>query len=359
MSYGLQIYNNDGSSFVFDSSCSVCKILGHFYYHPRNANGYNRKTGIYIPNDYDFYVSFSRQSCYFDGDKRWNGGTYWGITGASDLFYYLDENRQIILTPGDKAWGSGVGDGTIAVRQDCFAIGWPKDKAGKYGVSVQGSDNFSSINDRTEFSFVAYKGEIEIPSSGWLPNQIDNAFSFKSTLVFFYWENENLSIVKYTQTSAWTGETVKESYLVYDKNGKVYSGSLKAKIVIFGNKELQLSKYGMHIYNSNGDAVYDISSGILVSPQFYSFGNSKLYELNVIPNVARPMIIPTTVGGYAKGWQTERAIWDVGLANSGKALSLSPVNKYYRKSFRHNAAFFVTNSPILILDASHYFNFGV
>lgn len=358
MSYGLQIYHNDGSSFIFDSSCSACKILGHFSYYPTDANRYNRKTGIYIPNNYDFFVCFSRQSCYFDGYKSWNGGRYRGISGASDLFYYLDESRQIILTPGDKAWGSGVGT-TIAFRQDCFVIGWLKGQAGKYGVSVQGSDNFSSINNRTEFLFVVYKGEIEITPSGWLPNQIDDAFSFKSTPVFFYWENENLSIVKYTQTSAWTGETVKESYLVYDQNGNVYSGSLKAKIVIFGNKELQLSKYGMRIYNSNGGAVYDMSSGILVSPQFYSFGNSKLYELNVIPNVARPMIIPTTVGGYAKGWQTERALWDVGLANSGKALALSPVNKFYRKTFRHNAAFFVTNSPILILDASHYFNFGV
>ncbi|WP_392559803.1 hypothetical protein [Orbus mooreae] len=349
-SFGMRVYNDNGSSFIFDEHCSACKILGVFKYYPRTYD-ISRRTGIYVPEGYQEAIGFSSQSVVFSDSSS----GYLKYHGLGDMSYYLDEDRQIILESGSKGTTSG---NKIGEKQDCTVFAWPITASGNYGLSFSGYDNFSKITDMSDFSFLLYSGEVDINPGGWVPSSIDKSYDFDNTVIFFYWENPHASLVKYYDFSLWDGSIIDKKYVFYDQNGNGVSEIIKAKIVIFGKGSANKSKYGIRFFGNSGGDYFDVNDGVLIRPTFFSMGTQSLYDFKGVPGVNRPMILPTTIGGYAKGWQIDRAYWELGVANNGFQLAPSPAKRKYVYYNRFDPLYVVSDYPVLVLDAENYFNFG-
>lgn len=342
--YGLKIFSTDGPDTILDSSCTMCCILGI-------CEPYQKQTGIYVPYGYEYHVHYTIGCDYnvaFELDSDTGNGL--AIVGACDASSYLDENRQVILTKGRHAWGDSDFYDNL-----CIIIGYPlHNPATGTGISFVGDNNFFSIYDESLCAPVAFKGEVALPANteGWGPENIDPYLNFNNCVVFVYCDNPNVSIGLF-----YNREHGSRRILAFDLNGALYKGRVDIKVVAFAKQRIKETQYGLKIFNKNGKTVYDSGSGILMNPQLYSFGRIGIREFVGIPDIKRPMFIPTSIGAYAYFDTYEGDLKTVGLSSNGFSLapSYTGLGKcLWTIPFRSQ---FISDKPIMILDAENYFKF--
>ncbi|OCG77400.1 hypothetical protein A9G42_05710 [Gilliamella sp. Nev6-6] len=346
--FGLKIFYQDGPDVLLDSSCTMCCILGICWVG-------QRQTGIFVPDGYQYYMHLTNGSGYnIDFEVDEDGTNIW-VCGAFDSRSYLDHNRQVILENGANAWGYG-GDSGSGYNQLCIIIGYPiHNPASGFGISFTGQNNFFSINQTSLCAPVVFKGDITISAKdGWRPSNINPYLNFNNCAVFVYSENQDLSIgIGYNR------DIDEHVLFAHNTDGVKLSRDISIKVVVFAKQEIvnTQSKYGMRIYNASGEIVYDSTSGILINPQLFSFGSINLREFVNIPNIRRPMFIPTSIGGYASFDKYSGVTKQVGFASNGFSLAPSYINhENYEWTHPFNGKF-TSNFPLMILDAENYFKF--
>lgn len=343
--FGLKIINQNGPDTMLDSSCTMCCILGI-------CDSYPKKTGIYVPYGYEYYVHYTN-GCDFNfkyiEDADTGPGT--GLSGVCDAASYLDENRQVILTKGEHSCGESDYYDTL-----CIVIGYPlHSPVNGMGISFTGGNNFFSINDASLCAPVVFKGEVTLlpDNNGWSPESINPLLNFKNSVVFVYCDNPNISIGifrlrRYDQN---------RGIYAFDANGNAYKNKVKIKVVVFSKQPIKKSQYGLQIFNNNGNPVYDSSSGVLINPQMYSFGRIRMRQFVAIPDIKRPMFIPTSIGGSVDLDHYSGDVKLVGLSSNGFCLAPSFTCLNYLKWTVRSKAFFISGRPIMVLDAENYFKF--
>lgn len=344
-SYGLKVFSADGPDIMLDSSCTMCCILGI-------CEPYQEQTGIYVPFGYEYHVHYTIGCSYnvaydYDSDI---GGESNAIVGACDASSYLDGNRQVILTKGRHAWGDSYFYDNL-----CIIIGYPlHNLATGTGISFAGDNNFFSIHDESLCAPVVFKGEITLPpnAGGWSPEYVNPYLNFNNCIVFVYCENPNVSIgLFYNRNNG------SRKIFAFDLEGGFYKGSVDVRLVIFAKQRIKETQYGLKIFNKKGKVVYDSASEILMNPQLYSFGQVGMRQFVGIPDIRRPMFIPTSIGAYADFDKYRGDLKTVGLASNGFSLapSYTGLNEIlWTIPFRSQ---FMSDRPVMILDAENYFKF--
>lgn len=347
-SYGLKIFSADGPDIILDSSHTMCCILGI-------CSVEQHQTGIYVPDGYQYYVHLTNGSGYnIDFEMDADGTNIW-VCGAFDSRSYLDNNRQVILVNGSNAWGYGGGSGS-GYNQLCIIIGYPMHSpTSGMGISFTGQNNFFSINQASLCAPVVFKGDITISAKdGWRPSNINPYLNFNNCAVFVYSDRQNCSIgIRFNH------DFYEHALFAYNTDGIKLNYDNFVKVVVFAKQTIinTKSKYGMRIYNSSGEIVCDSMSGILINPQLYRFDSVNHGEYVGIPNIRRPMFIPTSIGGYASFDKYSGVTKQVGFASNGFSLAPSYINhENYEWTHPFNGKF-TSNFPLMILDAENYFKF--
>lgn len=342
--YGLKVFSTEGPDIMLDASSTMCCILGI-------CEPYQAQTGIYVPYGYEYHVHYTIGCCYniaFDTDPEL--GESIGVVGACDASSYLDQNRQVILTKGPRAWGDSLFYDNL-----CIIIGYPlHNRATGTGISFTGDNNFFSIHDESQCAPVVFKGSIILPSNGggWSPEDVNPYLNFNNCVVFVYCENSNLSIGMFYNRNSGS-----RRIYAYDLKGNLYKKNADVKLVIFAKQQIKETPYGLKIFNKNGKLVYDSGTGMLINPQLYSFGRVGLRQFVGIPNIKRPMFIPTSIGGYADFDKYGGDLRTVGLSSNGFSIapSYTCLNEY-QWTFPYKSQF-ISDRPVMILDAENYFKF--
>lgn len=341
--YGLKVFSTEGPDIMLDASSTMCCILGI-------CEPYQAQTGIYVPYGYEYHVHYTF-GCYynvaFDFDE---GGDGEAVVGACDASSYLDQNRQVILTKGPHAWGDSFFHYNL-----CIIIGYPlHNRATGTGISFTGDNNFFSIHDESLCAPVVFKGVITLPSNGagWSPENVNPYLNFNNCVVFVYCENSNVSIGLLYERKH-DGRRI----FAYDMEGAIYKKNVKIKVVIFAKQQIRETPYGLKIFNKNGKLVYDSGTGMLMKPRLYSFGRVGLRQFVGIPDIKRPMFIPTSIGAYADLDRYDGVIKAVGLSSNGFSVAPSYTSLSYLKWTIPYKSQFISDRPIMILDAENYFKF--
>ena len=346
--FGLKIFNENLPDTVLNSSCTMCCILGI-------CNVEKTHTGIYVPDGYQYYIHLLDGSGFnLDYAMDADGTNLW-VCGAFDSRSYLDGNRQVILYNGSHAWGYGGGSGS-GYHQLCIVIGYPINTAvNGVGISFEGENNYFYINESSLCAPVIYRGEIDInKTTGWQPSYVNPFLNFENSIVFVYSENPNISI-----GGGFNHDTWEHILLAYNTEGERLNYDIKIKVVIFAKTQISNTKsnYGLRIFNKSGDVVFDSSTGVLINPQLHSFGTVDLRQFVDIPNIRRPMFIPTSIGGYVDFDNYDGIKKQIGLASTGFSLAPSYINHEYNSWTRAYKGQFISDFPIMIIDAENYFKF--
>lgn len=343
---GIRITNKDGSRWVFDNTCTIPALLAATVHRGYSDNHYpkNYNTYITIPEDYSYYIWID-QPIWLDYRTAKNGGrTQWTPSRYEYNRVSLNEKREIIVS---SDFYSGARFGLLSV----FIT--PENKTrGTAGVRVGQDSAISSITNIDSFSFVAWKGEIEL-SAGWTPKLVDPELNMDNCIIFFYMQNPNVTIYK-GATVLWKDRN-NNAYYLYNTTGGQYSGSVKAKVVIFANKKLRKTRAGLRIYSKiTKELVYDSGNEIMVSPKFISFKDAKRDEFNTIEGVKRPMYSAMSLGsGYDNHWYVRQ----LALACNGYQLAVRWGMAGYDAASFGATTYQHADNQTIILDAENYFVF--
>ncbi|MCB5311898.1 hypothetical protein [Yersinia intermedia] len=329
--YGLRIRNPDGSSFIFNEKTTMSKILGSGSKGLTFGEWY---TGIQVPVGHDYVLWLSSYAWI-----NYNvSNSQWVPSGYAYNQPYLDGNRVLRV--------NSVNYNTAIPATHYGVFSWPQGHApGRYGLRVNGKNNFSSISDVSSFSVLLWKGEVDI-YNGWLPQAINSAFTMDRVVCFFYTTDQSKTICM----SPDPGDRV---YKVWNVNGGQSGGAIRAKVCIFGNGPIVKAKYGLQIRNSAGQVVYNSGTEIFAKPVLTSLANLSLGQLRSVPGITRPMYAPSNIGAlYSYPWQV-----DVWVNSNG--YQLCPAWGWSKNQPKSHGpyTYYVSDIPILSLDASDYFNF--
>ena len=349
MSFGIRVFSKTGPSYDLDGNCTAMSIIGAL------ASNVTTETGLYVPEGYDYHAHLS-DPCGFD--------TYFSNEINSDVIYasiapvpYLDDRRQLCFKNGKYArdYFGSPSEVTVISDQQLILLAWPKPtKASGNGILFNGVNSFFQINQNTNFTNVVWKGDIEISSDGWMVQNIDPNLSHHNSFVFFYCEDPTISIGR-----RWRGgDRGKMVYAPYDHNGYLSKRTIKVKAVVFGISSIKKSKYGLRIYKKNR-VVYDSCNEVLINPVITSFEKYPLGQMQSIKGIRRPMVARGSVG--ARYFSTSNAGWfcDIGLRSNGYQLSTTEQIFYKTYWLDSDLKFssFISEQPVMVLDAENYFNF--
>lgn len=349
MSFGIRVFSKTGPSYDLDGNCTAMSIIGAL------ASNVTTETGLYVPEGYDYHAHLS-DPCGFD--------TYFSNEINSDVIYtsiapvpYLDDRRQLCFKNGKYArdYFGSPSEVTVISDQQLILLAWPKPtKASGNGILFNGVNSFFQINQNTNFTNVVWKGDIEISSEGWMVKNIDPNLSYHNSFVFFYCEDPTLSIGRRWRD----GDRGKMVYAPYDHNGYLSKRTIKVKAVVFGISSIKKSKYGLRIYKKNR-VVYDSCNEVLINPVITSFEKYPLGQMQSIKGIRRPMVARGSVG--ARYFSTSNAGWfcDIGLRSNGYQLSTTEQIFYKTYWLDSDLKFssFISEQPVMVLDAENYFNF--
>lgn len=380
--YGVRIYHPDGSHFDFNERSTVCRVLGigggtGFKGTDYNGNSYTFSTGIRVPEGYDWWLWNSLSVNQNWGPFIVSGGPGgFGPSGASVSTPYLDDNRVINVRWDYTYIADYVPPGNLIFRGTQHldglygAVAWPVALPHDYGFQIYGVNNLAGVFDSSQVSYLIWKGEVDI-YNGWSPQNINTELSLRNCICFFYTTdlNDVIGIDSDTRYRVW-------------RDGRVYDGSVRAKVCIFGNGAAlsPLADYGMEVWNpQTGQLVYNSGRDVLIRPQLVSVAtavslvDSTLeYSYVKVPGITRPMYAPTNTGaGVGAGvafndkgdsmygfytWVTSDGYYlyqrPGGQQNPYEALSgAGKVFRYGHPVYKNST------NPVMVIDAEDYFVF--
>ncbi|MCW2480348.1 hypothetical protein [Candidatus Symbiopectobacterium sp. NZEC135] len=331
---GMKIWNKDRTSWKFDATCTAPAILGYGYY---NTVYYTTtlNLGIKIPEGSDYYLWLATHAAmdYLVERSQWT---------PRGVYYYttrLDSNRNVLIDSHNEY---GVFGHVSSNYYSLFTFPLP-DKTGKGGLKFIHGNSFSTISDISKFSFLKWKGDIDL-RSGWTPSSIDSSITPNNTIVFFYLDNETVTVHK----------DFDGVYRLYSSGLGEYYGVVKAKVIIFGDGGIKKSRAGVRVHNpKTKEIVFDSANEIMVSPKVITMVNKGLGEYTTVPGVARPMITPTQIGGeYYAGW-----FGSIGVNSNGTQIAPQRGRSYYVRASHGPHWLEIKEIPVMVLDAENYFNF--
>lgn len=349
MSFGIKVFSKTGPSYNLDSNCTAMFITGvidQFVY---------PKTGLYVPEGYDYYAHLSH-ACGFADEFDENDGNV--IVASADPIAYLDERRQLCFRNGKNAMGNTThypSEVNFNSRQQLVLLTWPKpSQTNGYGILFNGVNSFFQINQTTNFSNVIWKGDVEISNNGWRIQNINPSLTHFNSFIFFYCEDPTVSIGRSWQL----GDRDDMIYVPYDHNGGVSNRNVKAKAVVFGTSAIKTSKYGLRIYQ-NKLVVYDSCNEVLINPKFARFDNYQIGQMRSINGVKRPMCARVCIGAQYQIFSNGGWFCDIGVRSNGYELSTTIQKTFKVWWMESDLPFnsFVSEQPIMVLDAENYFNF--
>ena len=349
MSFGIKVFTKTGPAYHLDGNCSSMFISGAL------GSGVYPKTGLYVPNGYDYYAHLSH-ACGFVDEFDDTGANV--IVASMDPVAYLDEHRQLCFKNGKNAKGSishSTSDVFLNDRQQLVLLTWPKPiGANGHGILFKGVNSFFQINQNTNFSNVIWKGDVEITNKGWRVQNINPSLTHYNSFIFFYCEDPTITIGR-----SWKlNDRDDMIYVPYDHNGGISQRAVRAKALVFGVSAIKTSKYGLRIYK-NKQIAYDSCNEVLINPVFTRFDKYSVGQMQSITGIRRPMCARVCIGAqYTSG---SRGGWfcDIGLRSNGYQLSTT-IQKafsvwYLETELPINS--FISEQPVMVLDAENYFNF--
>lgn len=349
MSFGIRVFSKVGPSYDLDDSCTAMFITGEIdqFVYP--------KTGLYVPEGYDYYAHLSH-ACGFADEFDENDGNV--IVASADPIAYLDERRQLCFRNGKNAMGNTThypSEVNFNSRQQLVLLTWPKpSRANGHGILFNGVNSFFQINQNTNFSNVIWKGDIEISNKGWRIQNINSSLSHHNSFIFFYCEDPTISIGR-----SWRlGDRDDMIYVPYDHNGGISRRNVRAKAVVFGTSAVKTSKYGLRIYK-NKHVVYDSCNEVLINPKFARFNNYKIGQMRSIDGIKRPMCARVCIGAEYQIFSSGGWFCDIGIRSNGYELSTT-IQKAFKVWWLESDLpihSFVSEQPVMVLDAENYFNF--
>lgn len=348
MSYGIKIFLKNSPSYNLDKNCTSMLISEVLY-----KNVY-AKTGLYVPENHDYYAYLSAACGFWDEFDETAANV---IVGSLDPIPYLDEKRQLCFKNGKYAYDFSTDRrvDVVGYGQQLVLLTWPKPKpTDGYGILLNGTNSFFYINQNDKLANVIWKGDIEISKKGWKVNNIDSSLSLSNSFIFFYCEDETVSIGR-SDALNHRGQII---YVPYDHNGSVSSRIVKVKVVIFGTGKIKTSKYGLRIYN-NKKIVYDSGNEILINPKLVSFNDSAIGQMKSIEGIKRPMFPIVSIGADYYLQQNGGWFCEIGLRSNGRQLSTT-VQKTFKVWWLENILpidSYVSEQKVMVLDAENYFKF--
>ncbi|EPW5280241.1 TPA: hypothetical protein ACPZCA_003200 [Yersinia enterocolitica] len=329
--YGLEVFRPDGTSVVMDNKTTVTKIVGM----GSKGTSYGEwNTGITIPSGYDYFLWMSSYA-WLDYTVS---GSQWVPGGFAYNQPYLDANRTLKVNSVNYY-------GAIPASYYGVYI-WPASgSVGGYGIQFMGVNNFTGISNISQFSCLLFKGEVDI-NDGWLPSNINPAFAADQVMCYFYTTDAS-------KTICMSPDPTDRRYRVFYVNGGG-GATIRAKVCIFGNGELNRSKYGLEIYSKqNGSVVYNSGYDILARPKLVPLTGAALGSMRSVEGIARPMYAPCNIGAmYSYPWQVY--VW----VNSN-GTQIGPAWGWARNQPASHGplTYYVSSIPIMVLDAANYFHF--
>lgn len=333
--YGLEVFRPDGTSVVMDNKTTVAKIVAMGSLES-SVGEWN--TGVTIPPGHDYFLWMSSYA-WLEYVVVENGGkSQWTPARQAYNQSYLDTNRTL------KVYS--VNYNTIIPGSYYGVYIWPAaGSVGGYGIQFMGVNNFTGISNISQFSCLLFKGEVDI-NDGWLPSSINPAFAADQVMCYFYTEDTS-------KTICISPDPHDRRYRVFYVNGGG-GATIRAKVCIFGSGALTRNKYGLEIYSKqNGSVVYNSGYDILARPQLVPLTNTPLGSMRSVEGIARPMYAPCNIGAmYSYPWQVY--VW----VNSN-GTQIAPAWGWARNQPASNGplTYFVSNIPIMVLDAANYFKF--
>ncbi|MCT8349530.1 hypothetical protein LGZ99_20605 [Photorhabdus temperata] len=387
--YGLKITNpNDGVSFIFNEKTSPCAIIwsraveasrGDILKNPtvgQNGFWYDWECPVKIPSGYRFTIIKSGGMAIVK--RRYTGrGVF--FDGALEMIQYSENNGIVTV--------SGLGDDTqifvdrLALNNLIKIIAWPDPKLKtpglNYGLRVAGNTVFLNEKPPMGYGYAFHKKKMNI-NGIFNPKDVDPSLTIDNAIFFFYTDNSD-AIMRAREDYSYLDYSVWSEYVcINKKTGKEMSANWW--VVAFTNpkgNELSGGTGGLRIRNIKGEITFSSYYGVLSLPVQVPGNNFFAGKAVSLPNIKRPMYMPTVVGQsifqpnydwwnwVEERWERPTNFYWIGelcLGNNDK-YSLSLFNlarvqdgagmQNYKDGYREVK----TSQPILILDAESHFKF--
>lgn len=349
--YGLRITNAiDGTSFIFNESTRPASVVWS-----RRITGNDGITNdetwscpITIPKNYSAcvlgnYSAICEQIYY-------SNGSYYYVTGNTKEYISLDINNGVITVGGlqRETWNGRKPWNHIKI------IGYPKSSDEKYGLKISGNNLFLVEPPLSGFGYATFKKEIIIDGV-FNPKDIDPSLDFDNAIYFFH-SDESSSIIR-MKRKVWTDGSSIEYICVNKDNGNYHAA--KFKVIAFQKYTLPNRKgAGLRIRNSKNEITFDSTNNVLTKPVEIIPKNIKLGKQYIVNGIKKPMYIPAIVGEsfYSNGGLGR--FHDVIVGNyDSNTISLYSHYSYESRGTYGEYTEAISTHPILIIDASDYFNF--
>lgn len=297
-----------------------------------------------------------------NGEKFYTPGNY---TPGNDIFVVGDTGR-IFGSSSTNAWYEGLtgwsaSGNTIKLSFNiknkqsfftnfsCYQVQRPQSVSDSYGIMIQDSVNWMSINSESRLGFVAWQGTVTFTGSWNIPTVQNDS----TKIVFANFNNGDVSLFYnkgINRLEAWR-----------DQNGEsVNDASITANILIInsGYYPPTPSGYGLVIKNASGQNTYtsDVTPMVWDGRYWQTPWNPGEWRST---GIARPMM-PLPIIGYQRGDSTfngdRRNYYTNGWKMSGDSICYWRNGGGWKVQARdYSQDFFSSQISLPILNADNYF----
>lgn len=301
------------------------------------ADGNKQK--IYTPPDYvaGNPVFLVGQTGYIFGDNVtppfYGGVTGWRTEGARIVVDFSSANQQAFFT-----------------EFSIYQVQPPQSVSGTYGIMIQNSVDWMSINSSSRLGFVAWKGEVTINGKWTLPVvQNDN-----TKVVFVRCDDPGVSIYHAVQYNELTVSRDNGS-------GEAVLTTANVKVVIMNSGYCPPTPrgYGMVIKNAAGNNTFTSDTEPLVwDGRSVNVGRNP--EDLVDTGIAKPMI-PLAVNAFMRGdSQGSGGVYNYyscGYRFNGSAVQFwrSESGRKIQTKWNTSNRWYSSQMPLMVINAAHYF----
>ncbi|MDE1476636.1 hypothetical protein [Xenorhabdus bovienii] len=355
--YGLKIVNpHDGTSFIFNANTAPAALTWVANVDSDTAGAdWGAKTWtcpVKIPAGYKSAIAAQQMAgvvFYYDGDN-------YRINGGEEYCNYIQNGETVVI----KNMVLGNMDG--ALGNIVKIISFPHNQTGTAGLKIGGNVNFNVDIPHSGFSYVSHKAVLKI--DGYVDfSKIDTRLNLSNCLAFFH-TDDPYAMISIRRTVFASGYDL--YYQCNDRrDGRRTSATFR--VVIFSDLNasgrFQNEHYGLRLRNSRGDITFSSGVGVLTRPTEININQYKQNERIAVPGISRPMYIPSMVGEHF--WLDGRLGKNQELCvgnYDANSICFGVSNTYDKAGYLGSVPYgtdytYVTQKPVLILDASDYFNF--
>ncbi|KMJ44066.1 hypothetical protein AB204_16320 [Xenorhabdus khoisanae] len=359
MIYGLKIINpHDETSFIFNANTAPASLIWVDKVNFRTPGAQLDRFGngtwtcpVKIPVGYKSMVacgSMTELDFYYDDDNSW--GSSMRLNGGMESCNYIQSGDVVSISNMSLAdWERKPINNTVKV------IAYPQyNQTGTVGLNIEGNSNFNVDIPPSGFSYVSHKAVLRVDGEVDF-SKISPQLNVHNCLAFFHTDNPYAMIVPW-----------EDRYICKDRrNGRQMSAVFR--IVIFSDVDSSMrfanDHYGLQLRNSRGNITFSSGVGVLTRPKEVYLNSYKQNDRISIPDITYPMYIPSSVGDHfwvdVRLGKTEY----IYLSNyDAKSIGFGVSSTYSRYGHLGSRAYgwdytYITKKPVLIIDASDYFNF--